>query len=145
MSEYIFQYDGWAKDMSKATKRWNFDLYKHLKPIMHARKNEEIVRCQNCEFMNDVTNNATNTVQRMYWCELYECPTDYNGFCHRAKKKVIASAKDVINSHEYDALSENEKLHAIAKAITEQAPPLSPERKAHLRELLMPQTQHDTN
>ena len=50
MTEYVFDYDGWAAEMKDAMPEhvW-FGIYMAIKGVMHRRKHEPIVRCRDCK------------------------------------------------------------------------------------------------
>lgn len=62
-----------------------------IEQIVNRLKNDpeaewvEIVRCKDCEYMTEYYDTDGNA---LYWtCSEWDSETDYDGFCHYAKRK----------------------------------------------------------
>ena len=79
MSEYAFDYDGWAEAMAEAVgPAWSFGLYKAIAKVMHERKVEQIVRCRDCEFCTIYGDNAQVPGNCRKWSRAVY---DFDKFC----------------------------------------------------------------
>ena len=82
MSEYIVDTFGIVQDFADLHGDMSTPLYRAIMNVMLSRQHEEIVRCRDCYFADEIEGG--------YWCDRFDCGKEHvtsNGFCAWAERK----------------------------------------------------------